>query len=248
MVGSGHFDTRTGKRWFTTPKTATPKVKKGVVQAVVEENIESDDDDEETVLSSYAQLLKANGFINISIHGGANSQESGSFDRDAVFEFGIGCLQIDDTSLPGTTSHNQGVMFADAGKWVAQGRDGTNPVNKKQGIKTASGPALKIKTGSAKSGFVSPHEKPVWLAKVAKRVNPSNRFKNKDTDAYRHEAVLDPTSAGAKGTVCTNNKGTIPTVKSTGTVRLDMGGEKPVLSKLPTDRFTLDKWKCYLYR
>ena len=25
-----------------------------------------------------------------------------------------------------------------------------------------------------------------------------------------------------------------------------MGGEKPVLAELPTDRFTLDKWKCYL--
>ena len=53
-------------------------------------------------------------------------------------------------------------------------------------------------------------------------------------------------STGAEGIVRTNNKGTVPTVKSKGTVTLDMGGEKPVLSELSTDRFTLDKWKCYL--
>ena len=87
------------------------------------------------------------------------------------------------------------------GQWVVQGRGGTNPVNKKQGIKNASGPALKIKTGSVKSGIVSPDEKTVCMVKVAKRVKPSNRFENKDTDADTREAVPDPTSAGAKNTV-----------------------------------------------
>ena len=48
-------------------------------------------------------------------------------------------------------------------------------------------------------------------------------------------------SSSSKGTVRTKNKGTVPTVKSKGTVRLDMGGEKPFLAELPTDRFTLDK-------
>ena len=41
MVGSGHFDPRTGKKWDNTHKTATPKVNKGVVQAAVKEDIES---------------------------------------------------------------------------------------------------------------------------------------------------------------------------------------------------------------
>ena len=50
MVGSGHFDPKTGKNWDTTPKTATPKVKKGIVQAAVEEDRESDNEDEEAVL------------------------------------------------------------------------------------------------------------------------------------------------------------------------------------------------------
>ena len=77
------------------------------MQAAIEDDSESNNKDEDTVLPSYGQLLKANGFINISVHGGANSEESGSFDGDAVSEFGIGCLQIDDTSLPGTTSHDQ---------------------------------------------------------------------------------------------------------------------------------------------
>ena len=54
MVGSGHFDPRTGKKWDTTPKTATPKVKKGVVQAMVKEDIESNDEYEETVIIYYA--------------------------------------------------------------------------------------------------------------------------------------------------------------------------------------------------
>ena len=44
-------------------------------------------------------------------------------------EFGIGCLQIDDASLPGTTSHDQGANFADAGQWIVQWGGGTNPDN-----------------------------------------------------------------------------------------------------------------------
>ena len=44
-------------------------------------------------------------------------------------EFGIGCLHIDDTSPPGTTRHDQGANFYNAGKWVVQGGGGTNPVN-----------------------------------------------------------------------------------------------------------------------
>ena len=31
MAGLGHLDPRTGKKWDTTLKTSTPKVKKGVV-------------------------------------------------------------------------------------------------------------------------------------------------------------------------------------------------------------------------
>ena len=45
------------------------------------------------------------------------------------------------------------------------------------------------------------------------------------------EAVPHPTSADTKNTV-----------------PLDMGSEKPVLSELHTDRFTLDNWKHYLDR
>ena len=52
MVGSGHFDTRTGKKWDNNQKTATPKVNKGVVQADVEEDSKINDGDEETVLPS----------------------------------------------------------------------------------------------------------------------------------------------------------------------------------------------------
>ena len=68
-------------------KNTTPKVKKEVVQDAVEEYSESNDKEEETVLSSYAQLLKANRFINISVHGGAKRKESGSFG-------GMGCLNL----------------------------------------------------------------------------------------------------------------------------------------------------------
>ena len=136
------------------------------------------------------------------------------------------------------------MTFADMIQWVFQGRGGTNPFNKKQGIKTVFVLALNIKMGSAKSGVVSPDEKPVWLVKVTKRVKPLKRVKNKDTSADTCEAVTDPTSARAEGTVRTNNKGTVPTAKSKGIVPLDMGGEKPVLAELPINRFTLDKCKC----
>ena len=53
-------------------------------------------------------------------------------------------------------------------------------------------------------------------------------------------------SAGAKGTVPTKNKGTVHTAKSNDTVPLDMGSKKTVLVEIPTDRFNLEKWKCYL--
>ena len=71
MVGLGHFDPRTVNKWDNTNKTATPKIKRGVVQAAVKEDSKSNDEGEEKVLPSYAQLLKANGFINISVHGDA---------------------------------------------------------------------------------------------------------------------------------------------------------------------------------
>ena len=74
------------------------------------------------MLTSYAQLLKANGFINISVHGG-------SFDGDAVSEFGIKFLHIDDASLPGTISHDQGATFADTGQLIFQGGGVNNLVN-----------------------------------------------------------------------------------------------------------------------
>ena len=79
MVGSGHFDPRTGKKWDNTHNNTTPKVKKGVVQAAIEEARESNDKDEETIIPSYAQILKTNGFINTSVHGDAKRKESGSF-------------------------------------------------------------------------------------------------------------------------------------------------------------------------
>ena len=76
--------------------------------------------------------------------------------------------------------------------------------------------------------------------KFAKRVKPSKRVENTDTAADTREVVPDPTSAGAEGTVRTKNKFTVPTVKSKGTVPLDMGVENPVSAELPTNRFTLD--------
>ena len=63
------------------------------------------------MLPSYTQVIKANGFINISVHGDSKRKEYGSFDGDAVYEFGIGCLQIDGVSLTDTTRHNQGAIF-----------------------------------------------------------------------------------------------------------------------------------------
>ena len=114
MVGSGNFNPRTGKKWYNNHKTATPKSKKGVVQAAVEDYSKSNNEGKETVTPSYAHLLKANIFINISVHGDAKTKESGSFDGDAMSEFGIGCLQIDDASLPDTTRHDEGAIFANA--------------------------------------------------------------------------------------------------------------------------------------
>ena len=116
MVGLGHLDTRTGNKWYSAHKTATHKAKKMVLKAAVNEDSESNDEGEERVLPFYSQILKANGFINISVHRDAKRKESGSFDGDAVPEFGIGCLHIDDASLPDTTRHDHGVIFANTGQ------------------------------------------------------------------------------------------------------------------------------------
>ena len=64
MVGLGNFNPRTGKKWNNTHKTATPKVKKGVVQAAVAEDSKSDGEGKETVLLYYTQILKARRFID----------------------------------------------------------------------------------------------------------------------------------------------------------------------------------------
>ena len=78
------------------------------------------------MLPSYAHVLKANGFINFSVHGNAKRKVSRKFDGYAVSGFGIDCLQIDDAYLPDTTRHDQGAIFANAGQWIVQE---TNPVN-----------------------------------------------------------------------------------------------------------------------
>ena len=92
-------------------------------------------------MPSYDQLFKANGFINISVNGGYKRKYSVSFDEVAVSEFGIRCLQIDDASLPGTTSHGQGAIFANAGQWVVQGGGGTNSV-KNQNLRVKNSEAV----------------------------------------------------------------------------------------------------------
>ena len=62
------------------------------MQAAAKEDIDSNNKEEETVMPSYSQILKSNGFINISVHGDDNTEESGSIDGDAVSKFGIRCL------------------------------------------------------------------------------------------------------------------------------------------------------------
>ena len=57
----------------------------------------------------------------------------------------------------------------------------------------------------------------------------TNPFNNQHSQVKNSKAVPDPTSADSENTV-----------------PLDMGSEKPVLSELHTERFTLDNWKCYL--
>ena len=60
------------------PQNRNPQGQEGVVQAAVEEDSKGDDEDEETVLPLYYQKLKDNVFIHISVHGGANKEESAS--------------------------------------------------------------------------------------------------------------------------------------------------------------------------
>ena len=72
-----------------------------------------------------------------------------------------------------------------------------------------------------------------WIVQGGGGNNPDknhhSRVNNNDSTAKTREAVPYFTSAVAE-----NN------------VPLDIGGEKPVLSKLHKDRFTLENWKCYL--
>ena len=120
MVGSGNSDPRTVKKWDNTNKTATPKVKKGVLQSAFEKDSKSNNEGEEILLPYYAQLRKYNGCINISVHGDAKRKESRNFEGDTVSEFGIGFLKIDDASLPDTTRHDQWEFFSNAEQWIVQ--------------------------------------------------------------------------------------------------------------------------------
>ena len=78
------------------------------------------------MLTYYTHILKDNGFINSSVHGDAKRKESRNFDWDAVSEFGMGRLHIDEAYLPDTTRHSQGAIFTNIGQWIFQE---TNPVN-----------------------------------------------------------------------------------------------------------------------
>ena len=51
---------------------------------MVEDDSKSNENDKETVMHFYAQVLKDNRFINISVHGGDDIEESRSFYGDVV--------------------------------------------------------------------------------------------------------------------------------------------------------------------
>ena len=79
----------------STDRKSTPK--KGNAFVEVKENNE-EKEEEDLVLPTYEEYLRENGVISLNI-GDANH----TFGRDCVFEFGIGCVQVADTTKPATT-------------------------------------------------------------------------------------------------------------------------------------------------
>ena len=49
------------------------------------------------------------------------------FGGDCIFEFGIGCVQVDAAVIPAKT---KGVVFAEAGEWKSQGKGGSCPIKR----------------------------------------------------------------------------------------------------------------------
>ena len=113
-VKAGHFrrkqdDDRTisTKATVSTSRKNTPK--KGAVFAEVENDDDDDQDEEEGLpLPSYKEYLRENRIISLNV-----GETNRVFEEDCVSEFGIGCVQVNDTIRPATTN---GVVFADSGK------------------------------------------------------------------------------------------------------------------------------------
>ena len=130
-------------------------------------------------------MLKINGFININAaadHDNVNHRGRGqcnSFDGDKVFN--IGFLQVGKDAAP--TNQDQGVVLADSGEWLIQGRRGYNPT-KIQRSGTVS-PAKKT------APFVSAAEaKPVWIQNYTKKTG-TELAKTAITESW-YRVTLDP--------------------------------------------------------
>jgi hypothetical protein len=134
LVAQGHFerehDTNNKDDSSTTSTISTKRssasgkrtsTKKGAAFAAVEE--ESEEEDEEAAeLPTYEEYLRDMGHIQVNV--GRTDRE---VEGDCVSEFGIGCTEVGDAEHVVTDT---GVALAGTGKWMVQGRNGTNPMKK----------------------------------------------------------------------------------------------------------------------
>ena len=130
LVEEGHFERSSGGG-NNNGGSNNNNAKKGEVHAEVdkEESVEVDKEPSNEEYPSYASLLKMNGFINVNSaanRDNVNHRVRGqfhSFDGDEVSDLGF--LQVGKDAAP--TNQYQGVILADAGKWLIQGRRDSNP-------------------------------------------------------------------------------------------------------------------------
>ena len=130
LVEKGHFEWSSGGG-NNNSGSNNNNAKKGLRHTKVEEQetVEEDNEPSNEEYPSISSLIKMNGFINVNAAAdcdNVNHRVRGqchSFDGDKVSDLGF--LQFEKDVSP--TNQYQGVVLADAGEWLIQGRRGSNP-------------------------------------------------------------------------------------------------------------------------
>ena len=236
LVKAGHFNKKKDNDDSTTSTKSSTSKKGGTFAVVENESDGEEEEDDDLPLPTYEEYLRSNGVISMNVGDGGQP-----FTGDCVSEFGIGCVEVEGATI-------KGVAFTDAGEWKTQGRNGSSPIKRDRIFKTVS--ASDNKNAGGNSAAVK--AKPAWVNSITKRVIPAKNTLLKiiekgaiPTRATKYSDIAKE-MAGQKKTGIFRPVGSIKKGQLSLPVPVVSRNKKLVLAEVPTDRFTLDWWKCYL--